>query len=239
MKTKSKWYSRLVTGIRFCAGSSAVYLLVAVLHACSGSAPKPLAGGAGGSGGAGVSAGVGGASGTSKGGSGGSTGSLTDPVPEANAEESGSRLKAQRYVGEDGTKQFAGWWDSLRQESCTFIKLKDGMVHCAPVLGSKGSVYVGTISYYSDPTCSNPALVYAVNTCEPSPKVAIVTPPGDQCTGYYDHYEVGGSTTSLYSKQPITGSWGSTTIPMGYVAATLGSKIPPSAFVAATTVTDP
>jgi len=79
---------------------------------------------------------------------------LTNPVPDANAEPttSGSRLKARYYVGEDGSRQFVGWYDSQRKEECSFLSAGDGETRCLPA----GAYPIGV---YSDANCTTP-IVY-------------------------------------------------------------------------------
>ncbi len=60
---------------------------------------------------------------------------VLDPVPEAAAESSvsGSRLKARTYRGEDGSRQFVGWRDTLLEIDCAFRAAGDGSVRCLPL----------------------------------------------------------------------------------------------------------
>lgn len=89
-------------------------------------------------------------------------GGTIDPSADASADTGdsgsatdGSRLKAIRFVGADGSGQFAGaWHDTQRDEDCTFQLAGDGAYRCLP-----SGVY-GTM--YSDSTCTTPA---APSTC--------------------------------------------------------------------------
>jgi hypothetical protein len=153
-------------------GSSAVYVIVA---ACSGAdrqrASETFAkDGAGGSGrvdsAAALESGLDGALGK-----GGETGdaayeqaaadasivdALSDPVADAQADQavSGTRLKARWYVSADGAKQFLGWFDSQRQENCSFQVAADGKTRCLPTT-------VLTFFYFYDPECKRPLAVSA------------------------------------------------------------------------------
>ncbi len=59
---------------------------------------------------------------------------ITDPVKEAKADvnQSGTRLKARFYAGADGSKQFVGWHDTLRNEDCAYGVAADGETRCIP-----------------------------------------------------------------------------------------------------------
>jgi hypothetical protein len=62
-------------------------------------------------------------------------------------QSSGSRLKAKHYVGADGSKQFAGWYDSQLKADCWFQQV-NGKTVCTPTLWSS--------SYYADAACTVP-----------------------------------------------------------------------------------
>lgn len=58
---------------------------------------------------------------------------IAHPVPDAKAQSSsGSRLRAKYMNGADGSKQFLGWYDSLRKEDCNFGTASDGSTRCLP-----------------------------------------------------------------------------------------------------------
>lgn len=76
---------------------------------------------------------------------------LAHPVPNANA-DSGSRLKAQYRLGDDGSKDYQmvmtpwivpnsglyahstnSYYDTLRQEQCAFAPAGDGVLRCVPL----------------------------------------------------------------------------------------------------------
>jgi hypothetical protein len=93
-------------------------------------------------------------------------GALTDPVPEANASpQSGTRLKAKLYLGDDGAKEYQYapetvpngnttaavhqvWYDSQRQEDCALTNASDGKIRCLP---TDAVVWNGD---YADPQCT-------------------------------------------------------------------------------------
>jgi hypothetical protein len=85
---------------------------------------------------------------------------MIDPVPDAAAQEmSGSRLKARYYVGDDGSKQFVGWYDSQRKENCGFMMAGDGVLRCLPTM------FAAAGSYFSDSACTSPLFATATASC--------------------------------------------------------------------------
>lgn len=148
-----------------------VYVIVA---ACAGADGGGRTGGGGGAvatggGAGGAAAGGGGIAGSpGSGATGGTSGTdasedspfdaifdaLTDPVPDAKANESGTRLKAKRRVASDGAKQWIAWHDSQRKEDCYFQLAEDGVWRCMPSSGGGGS-------YYSDAGCSQLVATFA------------------------------------------------------------------------------
>jgi hypothetical protein len=45
---------------------------------------------------------------------------------------SGSRIKARVIVSNDGAKSFLGWFDTQRNEACSFMQAGDGKLRCQP-----------------------------------------------------------------------------------------------------------
>jgi hypothetical protein len=107
-------------------------------------------------------------------------GGLVDFVRDAmgpkkvEASEIGTRLKAKRYVGADGSKQFVTWFDSARNEDCYFSSASDGKTRCLPT-----GPYVGV--YFSNATCTT-RLAYQGVGCA-APKYATV-PHNAACAPY-------------------------------------------------------
>ena len=178
------------SSMHFLGGSVAVYVLMA---ACSG-------GGKGGDGAAsagmstlgGAATNNGGALATSGGAAtGGAMNGMMNPVPEANAEtKSGTRLKARHYVGADGSKQFVGWRDTMRNEDCTFSKADDGMIRCIPSASYS--------SDFADAGCSQPLGSGYTNTGTACPGQTVVTPTyfaALSCSGY-KYYKTGAAVTT-------------------------------------------
>ena len=98
----------------------------------------------------------------------------TPATPGADTHVSGSRLKRRVYKGVDGSQQFAGWFDSSRNEDCAFTKAEDGKMRCLP------SVPYGPSAYFSDSTCTNPA--HAVTKGCVAPKLVLAPSESDACS---------------------------------------------------------
>jgi hypothetical protein len=83
-----------------------------------------------------------------------------DPVDDADAAPatSGTRLRARYYTGEDGSKQFIGWHDKMRDEDCSFQKAEDGQLRCLPAMG--------VTALYADSACKEP--IFQVSSAQPT-----------------------------------------------------------------------
>jgi len=170
--------------IKVFGGSVAIYVIMAACSASSG--PQANSGGdaglaRGGSSGGTPSDGSSGGSGSESSDGSGTDGSehddgpsildaLTDPVSEASADanQSGSRLKATFYAGADGSKQAAGMHDSQLNVDCSFQMATDGTLRCLPANG-QASIY-----YFSDSGCTQP-VPYQVKNCG-TPAYALGSP---------------------------------------------------------------
>jgi hypothetical protein len=148
---------------------------------------------------------------------------MTDPVPDASAEESGSRLKARYYVGDDGSKQFAGWYDSERKENCTVMSASDGVLRCLPF-----TLFASAGSYFSDSNCSSQYFVAAKPTntaCGTTPSTGY----GYTSTCGFTFYTLTPASPSVvYAGTP--GACTEVTAPTTYAFFT-GTSIPASSFV--------
>ncbi|APR86455.1 Hypothetical protein A7982_11804 [Minicystis rosea] len=159
---------------------------------------------------------------------------LTDPVGSAHAEPTpGSRLKPKYRVGDDGAKEYlAGlWFDSQRNEDCSFALAADGKTRCLP----QGTEF----RYFADASCETP-MVLLQNACS-APKYAVSNT--DAACG------LDPSAIHVYAvDQPTTpamiyGKSGGSCFAIGpsaseYLYYTVGAEVPASAFVAATVAHD-
>ena len=229
-------------------GSIAVYVVMAACSAAVG--PQGFAPDAGSNG---VASPRDGSSGGESG-SGVSFDALTDPIPtaSANPNQSGTRLKASYYAGADGSKQFASWHDSQRNEDCYFQTAADGTTRCMPIAAAA--------SYFADSKCTQPlALIYCF---QPQPKYLSSTysgvpsaPPAGvhlfqlggamAVTTIYEVTSVvtadGGVCSSGQATYACTAQPPSTLSYLQSVASlySVGPELQPDAFVQATMQTEP
>lgn len=83
---------------------------------------------------------------------GGTSGPTPNPSARHDEVTSGSRLKARRLKGSDGSEMFVGWWDSKLQRDCGFGIAADGATRCLPVLPRR--IAETNESYFSDAQCT-------------------------------------------------------------------------------------
>lgn len=175
---------------------------------------------------------------------------LTDPVPSASAQTmtSGSRLKANWYVGSDGSKQFAGWHDSQLNIDCNFGTATDGTTRCLP---SPSGVTIGTSDYFSDSGCSQ--VLGITDGCgHPTPTAITVTTTSaagaTNCSSTTQTFAVGPQFTgTVYQGTPASCSQISSALATDlanewfafYSLGALMQAPSPSQYVQATVQTDP
>ncbi len=163
---------------------------------------------------------------------------VTHPVAEASADtnESGTRLKTQRYVGSDGSSAFLGMYDSQLKTACQYVSgLSDGSTRCIPMTPG-----VTAGAFFSDATCGTP--LAAVSTCAPAPTYATILTPATSC-----------STPASVQVFAVTSAWtglvydGTPTACVAAPSTTIGrysffslgtTEVPPSTFIAGTVTTD-
>jgi hypothetical protein len=242
--------------IHFLGGSVSVYLLMAACsagskHGGTRDDPQPAAtqgGTAADTGGADAVANAGtsmpngtsgdtATAGTPGGGLGGMIGDMMDPVDDADAAPatSGTRLRARYYLGEDGSKQFIGWHDKMRDEDCSFWKAADGVLRCTPFYITSGA------SAFSDAGCSVPVIIAAKAT---GSACGVTAPPAkylylsDACGAARQRYTVATQPTggTVFSKSGAACTDITAGIAASYDVFSLTSPTPApdSAFVAAT-----
>lgn len=188
---------------------------------------------------------------------------LADPVPRA-AADSGSRLKAEFLLGEDGSKDYQIgmdrapngtaqygklYWDSERNEQCFFFLAGDGVSRCLPT-DRVWYNYYPKLSY-SDASCTQGLIVIPAGPpgCpQVLPKYAMSDELDPICSaiipgeGRRHYYPVGaflgpGPNTPCYGKDAAN-----TCVPMACGAGAyhaLGAEIDPTSFVGSTHMTDP
>jgi hypothetical protein len=151
---------------------------------------------------------------------------------------SGERLRARWYVGADGARQFAGWYDSELDFECSFALAADGLTRCLPVSDVRADVYYQTVPddcskpYGFRPTsaCSGMRLAaYAVGLDRalcPAPTIV-----------YAIGAEVDPETVSVSDWDTECDYAGSAALGAGQLFS-LGEPVSPSIFAEATVETD-
>jgi hypothetical protein len=239
---------RIPEPLKYLSGSIAIYYIMAACSSPSGGGPGATAksgssGGssgstssASGSGGTTSSSGAASSSGTS---SSGAT-SSGSPVPDANADEtqSGSRLKANYYVGGDGSKQFVGYFtDTARNnEHCYFSTAADGSTRCLPIVGDASANYSGG-PFFSDAACTT---TIALSSCSTPAYVAENETGGGCPVAINTHIFALGSTYAgtVYQGGATTCTAVTASALKGYVLFSVGPEVPASSFQQATIQTD-
>jgi hypothetical protein len=136
----------------------------------------------------------------------------------------GTRLHAIAYAAPAGGKVFGGWRDTLRNETCRFVRAGDGKLRCLPEHRIAG--------FFADQGCSTPVLY---NSCPTVPEYASVG--RDDC---------GARMFKLTkSRAPLPLFWMKDGMCGGVFPApnlelwACGPEEPPEAFVAAEEILDP
>jgi hypothetical protein len=147
-------------------------------------------------------------------------------VSSANADEAGSRLKANIIKGSDGSKHYVGTFhDTMRDEDCAFKPAVDGKTRCLP-----DAVFVGP--YFADAACTMP-LVAAPSACavpKYGSKVAA-------CALGEDIFKLGGKMTgTVYANQG--GTCMTATVMPNLTLYTVGAEQAPTQFVEGTSATE-
>jgi len=236
------------SALKFLSGSAATYFLMAACadapkrsqaKAVGGSGQNAMGGRATSSGGTTApdamnDAGWGGASGSYID-TAGVFGTMMDPVPDASAEPAtdGSRLKAIYQVGSDGSRQQQyNWWDSARDEECSFTAFADGSTRCVPSSGASGG------SFFSDSGCATPLFVVATaSQCQGAGTAKYAWGTGAISCGVFAYSGLY-SLKSVVPAQVFQGTPSACTATAASTSALYtfytGTQIPLSSFVSAT-----
>ncbi len=163
--------------------------------------------------------------------------SATDPVPAVSANESGSRIKAKWLVGDDGSRQHQGWYDSQREEDCNWASATDGSQRCLPIGGVASSISTFTNStctvriFQNTTTCVNLGLAYI---------------PVSGCSAVFPYsYELHTLSAPLTAGTVTYGMSDDSCVEFSvipdniYTYHSSTGAIPPSSFARGTTQTDP
>lgn len=151
------------------------------------------------------------------------------PVAEAQAAESGTRLKARWYVAEDGARQFVNWFDSELQRECTFAQAVDGVFRCLPAVPLLSTVY------FTNASCTARIVLDYSCAIGSSDTVAIFAPAGDtSCTRYETrHFRIGAPVQPTQVWQRSGATCIETAVAPSGKYYPLGVEIAPSTFVTA------
>lgn len=205
---KQAWWGAIVLGLGCSAEEQPITPTPDVTASSASSSTS--AGGAGGAGGSSSSAGGGGAS--------------------SIGWQSGSRLRARTFDGEDGSREFREWFDSDRQESCAFGVATDGEWACLP------TARLPMLSYYSDPTCTVKLATSTSGPCAsgaPPDYAAELLP---DCPARTRIYELGAEYVGQLYLQ--AGSCVAQPNPQGFVHYNVGPIVQPVEFAHANLVTE-
>lgn len=135
----------------------------------------------------------------------------------------------------------SGWFDTQRNEPCTFIGASDGTTRCLP---TPVAIYdYSNGSYFSDSNCTSPLAVTGHSnpacgaTTPPAPKYMMVAATVNGCSGTSIH-PIGTKTSpsSVYVKSG-GGCYASAPSPSYDYFTPYGSEIAPTGFVQVTTTT--
>ncbi len=148
--------------------------------------------------------------------------------------KSGTRIKMSVLSTPDGAKQFQGWNDTSRNETCRFVFASDGAMRCLP---ADSAPHVGT--YFSDNACTVPAVI--VYTCATAPKYIEVQTAGVTCgvntaMTYGPVYERGAQLTTIYQRGASTCT--ATPVSAPYTAYAVGAQVPIADFQSASTAVE-
>jgi hypothetical protein len=151
---------------------------------------------------------------------------------------SGSRLKARFRMADDGSKEYlaGSWYDSQRQDDCSFQPAADGVPRCLP----QATV---TSIYYLDNACTQRMIQIAPNpecASPPKPKYASTYGYTPGTCAYVNHISSVGAQVApanLYFLNGATCTQTSGSIP-GYTLYAVGAEIPATSFVGSTVMHD-
>ena len=160
------------------------------------------------------------------------------PGPPGRSEDaslfvSGTRLRLRYLVGDDGTRQWRGWYDNQRDEECNFTfgdyRASDGTIRCLP----SGVL----LNAYADPMCTQPVAIVSPARRPPC-AVKYGVAETDTCPVLDTVYTVSAYTPSdvYYQGRDSCGPY-----PIDLNAYTFyraDAVVPPSAFVEATEQTE-
>ncbi len=150
------------------------------------------------------------------------------------AAASGSRIKARWQVGEDGSREFAGWFDSELQARCAFARDSGGALRCLPGFVSFA------LGQFTDAQCTKPVVATYQTACDTG-GYAWEGVAGAECT-YLPRYAVrllGPEVATVYSYNAVTMACTPSAPSPSFAYFETGPIVDPSGFAAATIEIDP
>jgi hypothetical protein len=139
----------------------------------------------------------------------------------------GGRLRARYRVGDDGSREFLGWFDETRGDNCVFGPATDDKLRCLPVSPALSIIVTDDLMVYSDAACQN-GVVAPVPCAEPGAKYAgRKTNFCDQSTAIHVLGGAAVATHGMYEGSCIA----STGPGSGF---SIGAQVPPGDFAEAT-----
>ncbi len=139
--------------------------------------------------------------------------------------ESGSRLKVRTLIGEDGSRQPAGWYDTQLETECSWRTASDGQTRCLPIA-------IPTI-YFADAACMQPI---AQLPCQSSP--SYIEAMSSQCDQLGPGIFASGSPIAdpenVFRLSPVTGECGAMVAPNGGFWISSAGLLGAEGFVSAT-----
>jgi hypothetical protein len=173
---------------------------------------------------------------------------MTDPVPPALAETSGTGLKAKYVTGADGSQLFDPevLYDTQLQADCRFHLASDDTVRCLPITDFD-STEGGPRIHYLDAACTQ-----GIVWLDGAPSGCVITPPKHVSTYGTAPYcgvasgealpihvftvgqLVGVPTGSVYERSGSGQCRVAGFVASNWVAYAIDGELPPSAFVAGT-----
>ena len=218
-------------------------LVVAAGVACGGNG-KPAVDGEAGAGGGGGGGGAGGAGGGGDGGSGGGGAPDAGPTPDSGggmggsggqqggamfSPMGGSRLKIRWLDGPDGQRSFEGFFDTMLNVPCFFLKAADGELRCLPL----AHLLEANLSDWADSACSQAVIPNVRANCQESAFVRrrdTSTP----CETREKVYRLGEKIAENRTWRKATdGTCVPSAVYAGEAAHRVGEELPPAMFVKA------
>jgi hypothetical protein len=151
---------------------------------------------------------------------------------ESAVSSSGSRLRARCLLGDDGSREFAGWFDMTTGQTCVYSSATDGQRRCLPAQVGGAGVY------FEDAACASPVfLLSSPDGTQPSAPPAYVR----SLSGGMERYLKIGANTPAPSTLFLMSAGQCVVAPPEDPAKVffyVTDELPPSTFVAATLTTD-